>query len=188
MSYKKVVVLTAILFCLGIVLGLFSTSSFVDDSPLLSQQVEEIGKLAGMLTPFSISTCVLIFLKNVLAVSISFLFAPFLCLLPILALLLNGWLVAFLCAPLIREGSLALVLAALVPHGIFEIPAFILGEAAALSFGGATMATLLKKGGKNTLGLSFRKNLKYLLIAVLLLAPAAIVETYITPLAIGLCR
>jgi stage II sporulation protein M len=59
-----------------------------------------------------------------------------------------------------------------------------LGEAAALSFGAAVMLTLLKKERVDLLLPSLKRNLIYLAIACALLLPAAIIETYITPLLI----
>ena len=74
------------------------------------------------------------------------------------------------------------MLAGLLPHGIFELPAFILGEAAALSFGVVTLLALVKKERRNLLLPAFKRNLRYLAVALVLLVPAAIIEIYITPL------
>jgi stage II sporulation protein M len=76
-------------------------------------------------------------------------------------------------------------LVSILPHGIFEIPAFIMAEAAALSFGLAVMKTLFNVRKRNVLGSTFRQGMKYMLIATLLLIPAAIIETYVTPLVAG---
>ena len=99
-----------------------------------------------------------------------------------MALTVNGWLIAFVSAAVVQEESLGFVLAALLPHGIFELPALILGQAAALSFGTAAMLALFRRGGENRLIPSLKQNLKYLLLALALLLPAAIIEAYITPL------
>ena len=70
----------------------------------------------------------------------------------------------------------------MLPHGIFELPAFILGEAAALSFGAMVILALFKKERRNLLLPGLKQDLRYLMVAFVLLVPAAIVETYITPL------
>ena len=101
---------------------------------------------------------------------------------PILTLTVNGWLLAFVSVIVSQEKSLGFVLAGLLPHGVFELPAFILGEAAALSFGAMVILALFKKERRNLLLPSLKQNLKYLVIALALLLPAAIIETYITPL------
>ncbi len=74
------------------------------------------------------------------------------------------------------------MLAGLLPHGIFELPALILGEAAALSFGAVVILALFKKERRNLIPPSLKRNLRYLMIALALLLPAAIIETYVTPL------
>ncbi len=112
----------------------------------------------------------------------SFILSPIFCLVPILALTVNGWVLAFISAIVIREESLGYLLAGVIPHGIFELPAFILGEAAALSFGTMAIIALFKKERRNLLLPNLKQNSRYLVIALALLLPAAIIETYITPL------
>ena len=65
---------------------------------------------------------------------------------------------------------------------IFELPALILGEAAALSFGTVVIRALFKSERRNLVLPNLKQNLKYLMVAFALLLPAAIIETYITPL------
>jgi stage II sporulation protein M len=101
---------------------------------------------------------------------------------PILALTVNGWIIAFVSATVIQEESLGFLLAGLLPHGIFELPALILGQAAALSFGAMLILALFKKERREALPSTLKQNVKYLLIALALLVPAAIIEAYITPL------
>ena len=100
----------------------------------------------------------------------------------IMALTVNGWLLAFVSTIAVEKESVSFVLAAILPHGIIEIPALILGEAAALGFGAILFLSLFKKERRGLLIPSLKQNLKYLMIAVALLLPAALIETYITPL------
>ena len=119
---------------------------------------------------------------NASVLLLSFVLSPIFCLVPVLALAVNGWLLAFVSAKVVQERSLGFVLAGLLPHGVFEIPAFILGEAAAFSFGAMAILALFKKGGGKLLLPGLKQNLKYLLIAFAVLLPAAIIETFVTPL------
>jgi len=64
---------------------------------------------------------------------ISFALSPFFCLVPIVALIFNGGLLGFVSAMVIQEKSLGYLLVGLLPHGMFELPALIIGEAVALS-------------------------------------------------------
>jgi stage II sporulation protein M len=70
----------------------------------------------------------------------------------------------------------------LLPHGVFEIPAIIIGEAAALSFGAMVIMALFSPKRRSQLLPNLKQNLKYLLLAFILLVPAAIIETFVTPL------
>ena len=179
MSYKWWLIIAGCLFGTGIVLGLTISGTVTD---FLIEDISLLKELAAALAPFKISTAVFILGKNLFALLVSFIFSPFLCVMPIIALLLNGWLLSFISALVVQERSLGFVLAALLPHGIFEIPALIIGEAAALSFGVAAMMALVSPEKRELLLPNLKQNLRYLIVAGILLVPAAIIETFITPL------
>ena len=179
MSYKKWLFIAVGLFAIGIVLGLAMPANVAG---LLTEDLAALEALASILGPFQVTTALIIFLKNVAALLVSFLFSPLLCLVPILALTVNGWLLSFVSVIIVQEESLGLLLAGLLPHGIFELPALIIGEAAALSFGVTTIVALIAKNRRSQLLPNLKRNLRYLVIACVLLLPAAIIETYVTPL------
>jgi stage II sporulation protein M len=99
-----------------------------------------------------------------------------------MALIVNGWILAIVSTIVVEEESLGFVLAALLPHGIIEIPALMLGEAAALSFGATITLSLFNREKRKFVMPNLKQNLKYLSLAISLLLPAAIIETYVTPL------
>ncbi|HUU64912.1 MAG TPA: stage II sporulation protein M [Dehalococcoidales bacterium] len=179
MSYKKWIFIAVGLFAIGIALGLAMPANIAG---LLTDDLAALEAFASILGPFKVTTALIIFLKNVSALLVSFLFSPLLCLVPILALTVNGWLLSFVSVIVVQEESLGLLLAGLLPHGIFELPALIIGEAAALSFGTMTIVALIAKNRRSQLLPNLKRNLRYLVIACALLLPAAIIETYITPL------
>ena len=177
MSYKRWVLAATLLFAIGLALGLTTPVS------LTHKYIVSLGDFGSILTSLSpVLTATLIFVKNASVLLFSFALSPILCLMPMLALTANGWILAAASATVMERESLGLVLAALLPHGIIEIPALILGETAALSFGAIATIGLFKKGKRELLLSSFRQNLKYLMVALALLLPAAIIETYVTPL------
>jgi len=180
MSYKWWVLIAVCLFVLGMVLGLAVPGG--TDSTFFSEELEAFEQLASMLTPFTVTMVLFVFLKNVMVLLLSFMFSPLLCLLPAGALLVNGGLLSFVSAIIIQEKSLGFLLSGVLPHGIFEIPAIIIGEAAALSFGFAVITALISRGSRKLLFPKLRQNLRYLVIACALLAVAAVIETYATPL------
>ena len=180
MSYKKWVFVAIFLFSIGLVFGLATPTSFAS---LISEDITALEELIDFLASLPPAlTAIFIFIKNASALLLSFVFSPIFCLPPILALTVNGWLLGFISVLVSREKSVGFVLAGLLPHGVFELPALIMGEAAALSFGIVVILALFKKERRSQLVPSLKQNLKYLVIALALLVPAAIIETYVTPL------
>ena len=179
MNYKKWIFIAIFLFGIGIVFGLATPLSI--NNPL-SEDITALQGFGGILVPFSFITFILILAKNASVLLLSFALSPIFFLVPILALTFNGWLLAFISVAVTQEESLGFVLAGLLPHGIVELPAFILGEAAALSLGTMAILSLFKEEKRNLLLPNLKQNLRYLMVALTLLVPAAIIETYITPL------
>jgi len=178
MSYKKWIFVAIVLFGIGLAFGLATPISIIS---LFSEDITALQELSDILVPFKFLTVIRVLVKNASALLLSFALSPIFCLMPILALTVNGWLIAFISVAVIQVESLSFVLAGLLPHGIFELPAFILGEAAALSFGAMVIIALFKKERRNLLLPSLKQNLRYLMVALTLLVPAAIIEIYITP-------
>ncbi len=180
MSYKKWIIIATSLFGVGFVFGLATPASNVG---LLSEDIAALAELADLLATLpQFTVFIIIFLKNASALLLSFILSPIFWLVPVLALTVNGWLLAFVAAAVVQEKSLGFVLAGLLPHGIFELPALILGQAAALSFGTVVILALFKKERRELLLPNLKQNLRYLSVAIALLLPAAIIETYVTPL------
>ena len=180
MSYKRWILVAIGLFGVGLALGLIIPAG---STSLLSEDIVALGELGDFL--FSLPpalTAVAIFFKNALALLFSFVLSPIFCLAPIAALVLNGWVLTLVSTLIIQEKSLGFILAGLLPHGVIELPAFILGEAAALSFGFTVVLILFKKREKSQLLPSLKQNSKRLAVAFALLVPAAIIETFVTPL------
>ncbi len=180
MSYKWWLFIAIFLFGAGLVLGLATPASIIS---FLSKDIAALEELADILAPLpQPSVLVLVFIKNVSAILISFVLSPIFCLTPVLALTANGWLLGLVSGAVIREKSVGYLLAGLLPHGIFELPALIIGEAVAFSFGTAVILALFKEERRSLLLPNIRQHLRYLAVALVLLVPAAIIETYVTPL------
>lgn len=125
-----------------------------------------------------------VFLSNLQATTFIMLYGlvPFVRL-PAMALGLNAVMLGWLAAVYVRsELSLALYLAALIPHAIFEIPAMLLAFGVGLYVCGQVTRRL--RGNEQTRSitscLSLMGQTLLLALAPLLLA-AAFVEAYVTP-------
>jgi stage II sporulation protein M len=184
-SFKNYLAVAVLLFGMGIVLGIYSPpgSGMVEEE--MSVLEDMLRRLAG-LPPVLLAIAILF--KNVFALLFSFAFAPLLSLLPVLTLVVNGWILGVIAAKTVEEVSLGYLLAGILPHGIIEIPALMIGEAAALSFGVSIFYSLFRKNEPGYLTASFKKSFRYLILAVALMVPAALIETFITPLLLGLFR
>ncbi|MDP6501094.1 MAG: stage II sporulation protein M [Dehalococcoidales bacterium] len=180
MSYGRWLVLAAVLFGLGFASGLSTPVDIVD---FLGDDLAGLEEFAGLLGEMSQpAVLVFIFLKNLLALVVSFVFSPFFVLVPLMALVLNGGILGLVSALVLQEESLGYLLSGVLPHGIFELPAFFMAEAASLSFGTAAALAVFSPERRKLLLPNLRQNVRYLAIAVALLVPAALIETYITPL------
>jgi stage II sporulation protein M len=178
MSYWKWVLISCLLLVIGIVVGIIDPA-FLRLPPEYIAGLRELGRI---LVPSSILTLLIIFLKNVTAMLISFIFSPLFCITPLLSLLSNGWLIGYVSTDVMKEASIGYLLAGILPHGIFEIPALIMAQAASLSFGVHIIVPIIRKKKRKELVKNIKRDVKYLLIALILLVPAAIIETYVTHL------
>jgi len=183
MSYKRWICIAVFLFGIGLAFGLTVSPGIPGIPGIIAEEITTLEELAGLLASLPLPlVAVLLFIKNVSAMVISFALSPILCLAPALALFANGWLLGLVSVIVSQEKSLGYILAGLLPHGIFELPALILAQAAALSFGTMAILALFKKERRNLLLPNLKQNLRYLVVALVLLVPAAIIETYVTPL------
>lgn len=115
----------------------------------------------------------------------SFALGPLFLLFPLLVLVVNGWVIAVVSVEVVKQASLAYLLTGILPHGVVEIPALLLGEAAAFSFGSTLILAFFRRENRAQLRPAVRRSLRYLLVALILFLPAAVIETYLTPWLLG---
>lgn len=163
MSYKRWVLAAILLFVIGLAFGVITPASL---TPEAFAAFREFGDILTPLSPALLA--IIIFTKNASVLLFSFALSPILCLMPILALTVNGWMLAAVSTIVAEEQSLGWVLAALLPHGVIEIPAIILGEAAALSFGAIAIILVLKKENRTILMSTVKKDVGHVLLVLAL--------------------
>lgn len=177
MNYKWII-LSFGLFAAGCIGGLVTPGA----GEFVSEYIADLEGFGAFLESSSFTMMLFIFLKNVLALVIGFAFSPFLCLAPFFTLVINGWVLAVVGDVIVQAESLGYLLAGILPHGIIELPALFIGQAAALHFGYSILRALFVPQERSQLLSGFRTDIRYLAIACLLLIPAAAIETYLTPL------
>ncbi|MCJ7605040.1 MAG: stage II sporulation protein M [Dehalococcoidales bacterium] len=180
------VLVATVLFGIGLAAGTAIGDTALADfiEKLLEQfpTIEDTGVVLGVSTA---GLLIFLLVKNILAVAVSVIFAPFFGIFPALSLVMNGMLISYVVSRAIEQESLGYVISLLAPHGVIEIPAFLVAQAAALSFGAAAIYALITRDRDGKLIINFKKNLKILLIAMACLVPAAIIEAFVTPLFIN---
>ena len=153
MRYRWWLLIAGGLFGTGFVSGLtIGLELPAAGASYLNETLDALWEMGGMVEPFRFSTVIFIFVKNVTAVLTGYVFSPLLCLLPVIALLLNGWLLAFVGSMVAEEISLGFALGGLLPHGIIELPALVIGEAAALYLGSTIIASFFSAGQRQQPG------------------------------------
>jgi stage II sporulation protein M len=183
MSYKRWIIFAVFLFCFGLLLGLGTPAASFEN---IFKDFAGLGDFADMLAPLPQAAVFgLIFIRNISVLLISLAFSPLFCVVPSLALFANGWIIGLVSVSVLKQQSIGFLLAGLLPHGVFELPGLIMGEAVALSFGTTVVTALFRKEQRELLIPSLRQNLKFLGIAFSLLLVAAAIETWLTPLLLG---
>ncbi|OGN88032.1 MAG: hypothetical protein A2158_03090 [Chloroflexi bacterium RBG_13_46_14] len=179
MNYRKWLFISAILFIFGLLLGLIIPT---EGAGFFLAEAAALDEMAGIIAPLpQIAVFVFILLKNISVIVLSFILSPLLCIFPVITLVINGGVIGLVSAIIMEEESLPFLLAGLLPHGILELPALIMGEAVALSFGIAVLQGTFGKDRRDIIMSNLKNNLKYLAISAGLFLAAAIIETFVTP-------
>ena len=181
LGIKKWVIISSVLFSLGLLFGVLSPGI---DALASLDYLMEIADSTATLSSFGLFLFIII--NNVFKMILSFVLSPLLCIFPILSLVMNGWIISNVGHLFAEQYSVGFFMLGILPHGIIEIPAFIIGQAAALSLGSMAIAAVFIQEKRPELFQNLRKNLKYIGIVIVLLIIAAGIEAFITPSLLGL--
>lgn len=164
------------------VVALFIGSAVLGYNGILNDvfnaQLEDLQQLSETLKGFSevlptwllfSAFFVIIFLKNAFTCFLAILLGPLLGIFPMFSAFINGGLIGWFAR---KEGLI--ILFAIVPHGIFELPAFFISVAIGLKLG----REVLKKKGDRNLKRELGNGLRaFFTLILLLLVIAAIIES-----------
>jgi len=108
-----------------------------------------------------------------------------------LELLLNGGVIGIVAAIAGITHGISYPIVGLTPHGILEIPAFILQFASIIRWHVTTIGAMMEKIiGEKVDGVNFKQGVKDTIIlaiaSVILFMIAAFIETYVTPYLLGM--
>lgn len=128
----------------------------------------------------------LLFLNNLLSSLQMMLLGIFLGVPPLLGLFSNGALLGALLTGLGHEGipAFTFVLAGILPHGIFELPAFVISASFGLKMGFHLVFPLPQKKRIESLRIIWREYFSIFPMLAYLLFVAAVIEVVLTPMLI----
>ena len=175
-----------------IILGIFTAASLIgglfvfvspDSGKLLVEMMREqfVGTVIdteGFILPLKI------FLNNLQACTLLFLGGASFGLLTLFIILMNGVVIGGVLEVVREQQSLLYVAAAVLPHGAFEIPSFVVSGALGIMLADALYREWFKEGNAAEDALHLGRI--FLTVVIPLLVVAALVEAFITPEIINL--
>jgi len=172
------VLVSALIFVFGIIAGYYVTEVFPSDSQemisLLKKTYEPI------LEAGTFSQVLFVFLKNGIASFLIIITGVIFGIIPVISLIDNGGILGMVSTSFLKEHTFYHLLAGILPHGIFEIPLFLISSAIGLKIGRTSIRRIFKGEGsiKKELNLALNTFLKLILV---LLFFVAMIEVLVTP-------
>ena len=179
-SIRGYILLSVLLFAGSAILGFVAASR---DPQLVAIYIEEIGSKIGWILGLSPPMMMgFIFLNNLFASTIAMLLGIGFGIVPALVAVLNGVVLGVIGYHAIETIGVMYLVAAILPHGIIELPTVLICIGVGFRLGHLLLLTLL--GRAVDLGGEVRFALRLLRWVVLFLFLAAVIETLITPIVI----
>jgi stage II sporulation protein M len=117
-----------------------------------------------------------IFLNNLQASFFAMVLGVFLGLFPVVALVVNGYLLGFVAREAVAVDGI-FVMWKILPHGIFELPAILFSMGIGLKLGLLVVSGRWSKGKSKGIGYNFREGLRFFVFVIFpLLVVAGIIE------------
>jgi len=159
--------------------GYLIAQQFPERAVMMLERFEEV--FGPLLEAHPLTQFILVFLNNSFSLILTILLGVIFGIFPLIVLFSNGTLLGAFIFLWQQQLPLASFLLVTLPHGIIEIPVLIIGAAIGLKMGHLTFKKVFKKEGqiKPELFIALKFFLKVLLP---LLALAAFIEIFITPL------
>jgi stage II sporulation protein M len=186
-AMRHYVIAAALVFILGVILGYSDSSSY---DILIKAQMDQMQDMVDGIKQSDHQQWSLfshIILNNLLASAMAILLGLFFGLIPLYYLVSNGLLVGYLAANRGEGETIFFFLKGVLPHGIIEIPAFILACAVGLRLGSLILQSiggLFSLERRERVQIKFRAFVKQLVPMVILIMAmmliAAIIESTLT--------
>ena len=176
-SLTPYIIIAFILFIVGAVTGYYFSNLHPSRAQDLISLLEEM--YSSILKESKLSQILFILLKNgfvsFLAIVLGILFGFF----PFVALINNGQILGMLANIVFRNYGVFYFFAGILPHGIIEIPCFLVSSAIGLKIGRTVIKKVLRK--EVSIIRELNCGLRFFLVLLVFLFIAAVIETLITP-------
>jgi stage II sporulation protein M len=173
--------LSAILVVVGLLLGIGFREPL---QQFMQSQLEHIKNLAQQTNGTHSELAKVILLNNIKASVMLILFGVFFSLYPIFGLTVNGMVIGYLFASLNPAAGIplwALIVFGILPHGILEIPAFILAGAMGIKLGYMWLRPIVGSSRWQSFAYAAKETLFLFPLILVMLVVAATIEGFITP-------
>lgn len=180
-SIKPYAYTMAAIFILSSIFGYLSLFYYPEYSQLLEGALKEF---EGFTELSQFQLFLFIFLNNSVKIFFTIVLGIFLAIVPVLMVFLNGYFIGGVIYLVLARSGWATILAGLLPHGIIEIPVFILAAGMGLMIGTRAAQKLFNTIERDKY--SIKEDLKngiriFAVVFLPLLLAAALIESYITP-------
>jgi stage II sporulation protein M len=166
------------LFTAGGLLGAIANAYAPHTAHYLNQNIAGFVRLFRALPKLQLAAA--IFLNNTIKALLVIVGGTTLGIFPVIFLLANGAAVGFAMYASVRSRGILTALLAILPHGIFELPAVLLATSMGLLLGGCAIKRLFR-AGETTITSELAVALRFFArIIVPLLFVAALVESFVT--------
>lgn len=176
-SLLPYVLISVLFFIIGIVSGYYFIKIFPSESEKLLSFFKQTYE--PILRTSWIYQILFIFFKNVFTSFLVIISGVLFGIVPLASLISNGEILGMLFTSNIQEYGLLHLLSGILPHGIIEIPCFLLTSAIGLKIGRALFKKIFKKEGNLKEELNSGLNF-FLKVIIILLFLAAILEVLVS--------
>jgi stage II sporulation protein M len=175
---KPYMVASVLLIVAGAIFGIVSSMHFPEIAGARSEALKEFSRLfLGLSKPY---LALAIFLNNSLKTLVVIVLGIFAGLLPLVFLLVNGYVLGLVSYASLQSKGLSVFFLAVAPHGLFELPAILLGTSIGLMLGARAIQQMLGSE-ERALGREVARGLRFFFIVIVpMLLLAALIEAFVS--------
>ncbi|MFA4955553.1 MAG: stage II sporulation protein M [Candidatus Methanoperedens sp.] len=180
-SSRKYILIMTVIFIISVIAGLVAS---LKDLGLSENYLDMLKESFGWIKDLHpIGIMLVIFLNNALKSLLSIVLGVGLGIIPVIFIGGNGLLLGIVANQVSSEKGALFVLAAILPHGIMEIPMVLISSGLGLRLGYIMYSSIM--GKETDMRSELMQSLRiYMRIVVPLLFVSAVIETFVTPMVV----